>query len=469
MKRLLRRWKLLLCLLVGLPLLLLAIAQWILSSQLTPEALVRRIESQMNCRAEIATASGNLWSFPAKLELTGLKLGPRDADADSAKPLKERSAFAIKETGLGVNHASLEVNVWALLTGSLDVRDILLEGVDFNSVKTAAGISTLQVMLEKPLTVAGKPNPEHKEKAPAPPKEAKPAGESAPSTPFNVKDLPLVSSARSVKVSGFRIDYRSEKRKEVIRWDQGNLSLEDLSADPAHLDKRNHARVALSGRLQVLGKRKVYHADLGLLAAGDFAPFDPVTGDLAEIPLRVTIEKDSALEDVPALQKMGDKMRRWEKYGLKFAALPDNARVLEQTQVDFALHGDLVHVRSPLTLQLDNYKVDLEKGGWINATDNQCKLEIRLTASEPISRQAMTDFGKSLTDKFGDSVGGRLTANALAAFKTEGLILADGRVSVPMGLTGDIGRPKVDDRVQPILQDVLKDVLLQMLIPASEE
>ena len=74
LKRLCARWKLLLTLFLLTPVILWAIAQWMVSRMLQPEALVARLEASLNCRAEVTSASANLWSLPATVQLEGLTL-----------------------------------------------------------------------------------------------------------------------------------------------------------------------------------------------------------------------------------------------------------------------------------------------------------------------------------------------------------------------------------------------------------
>ena len=49
------------------------------------------------------------------------------------------------------------------------------------------------------------------------------------------------------------------------------------------------------------------------------------------------------------------------------------------------------------------------------------------------------------------------------SFQKENLILPDGRLSVPMGLTGDLSKPEVDDRITPILESALLEALIPSL------
>ncbi|RYD26355.1 MAG: hypothetical protein EOP86_26070, partial [Verrucomicrobiaceae bacterium] len=66
----------------------------------TPAALVRRLEQSLNCRAEVESASVSLFSFPAKLEVKGLRLLPRDGEV--GKALKDRQPPKKVETVLAV-------------------------------------------------------------------------------------------------------------------------------------------------------------------------------------------------------------------------------------------------------------------------------------------------------------------------------------------------------------------------------
>src|SRR3569623_398313 len=67
----------------------LALKSW-LGTVLTRESLVRQLESQWNCRADVTALTVSLWSSPARVEITNLNLAPRDAEADAETPLAAR-------------------------------------------------------------------------------------------------------------------------------------------------------------------------------------------------------------------------------------------------------------------------------------------------------------------------------------------------------------------------------------------
>ena len=56
---------------------------------------------------------------------------------------------------------------------------------------------------------------------------------------------------------------------------------------------------------------------------------------------------------------------------------------------------------------------------------------------------------------------GPLAEKILGLFKKQNLILPDGRLSIPMSLSGPTGKPEVDD----IITQILEKALISALIP----
>jgi hypothetical protein len=456
-KKLLRRWKLLLALLLLAPVVLWGMLQWVAASMLSPESLVRRLEAKYNCRAEVLGTKVNLWSVPATIELQNFSMIPRDTNADNAVPLNTRQALpGLPETGFGVVNARLEFNPWALLKGSLDIERISMTTARLKSEESEAGVGSVQILLQKPAIVDGKPNPA----LVASPGPVTTTEEKA-KAPFSIKQLPFAANVREVKLEGLRLDHRSNRKRNTISFQDTRLLLSDLQLDPSNLRTSNHAKMELVGTFFFLGKRKFEHLKLNMTAALDCAPLDPATGQLGSIPFVLTLEKDSRFQDLPALQRVSEKMKRWEKYGLKFQALPDDAVVLETAPVSLNYTGSVLRVDSDFVLVLDNYEVALLKGSVMDTENDDCKMEIRMTGSDSISKQALRDFSASLTDKFGDKLGPTLYAKVVSVFQSEGLLRENGTLSIPMGLHGKLSKPDVQDRVT----DILEDALLKSIIP----
>ena len=117
MKRRVWKWLVLVAL---LPVLLLAGLQWWVVSRFTPEEIVTRLERTWNCRATVGSVSVRMFGFPARLEVRNVNIVPADESGRPARP---------GETFVRVGHMLLEMNLWSLATGELEVRRALIDGV----------------------------------------------------------------------------------------------------------------------------------------------------------------------------------------------------------------------------------------------------------------------------------------------------------------------------------------------------
>ena len=471
LKRLCSRWKLLLAILLLTPVILWGVAQWWLGRMLQPEALVARLEAALNCRAEVTSATASLWSFPATLELHGLKLAARNADADQGKPLAQRTALEPKEVIFAVQDFKLELNPWALLRGNLSVRNLAVQVVNLNAETSLEGASSLTKMMGRPAIVNGKPN--------APEPTVDPVNPNTPSKdpkPLNGRKLPVAALVDAAIIEHVRLDFRSEKSKQLIRLEDASWRLKDFAVDPGNLAKSNHAAFDLDGRFIIVAKRKTSEINpatgkallekfdqfnLGVKVDAAAALFDPKTGLLAPLPFNVTIGQGSIIEDLPALERIGKKMNKWERFGLILPPLPSLVKIGETARVTMIYTQPRLALDSDLTLVLEGYQIALHRGSWMDFNAGTCQLDMNITGSPSLSQKALSDFATKLKGKLGNTLGGTLSEKITSIFQKEKLILPDGRLSVPMGLTGDLAKPEVDDRITPILENAL----LESIIP----
>lgn len=458
MKRILSRWKLLLAILILVPVLLLAWAHWWISKSVTPEALVQRLEASLNCRAEIASATADMWSVPAKISIQGLRLVKRDETADNAKPLAGREKLDPKTASISLEQASLEVNLWSIFKKDISIHDLLVQNATIRSEKSEEGVGSLQTLLAKPAVVAGKPNPELSAAAPA--TSTEPHVTVAATKPFNIKDFPLASAIKGARLEHVRLDFKDMKTRQLVRFEDASLSLNDVSVNPGNLKASNHAELSLDGRFQVFAKRLAEQINMGVKLDSNFAPFNPQTGEFAAIPFAVTIQEGSSLQDLPALERISQKMKKWEKYGLKIQPLPARAVLLKTANVNMTYDAGKLDSKSDLVLFLDNYELEMKQGSWLNAGENTCDLKLQVTASKEVSEKALKDLLDSVKKKIGDSLAEPIFEKVTDLFKKQSLILADGRLSIPMGLTGALDKPEVEDLITPILENALLSAII---------
>ena len=178
----------------------------------TPAALVRRLEQSLNCRAEVESASVSLFSFPAKLEVKGLRLLPRDGEV--SKALKDRQPPKKVETVLAVPAFSADLSLPALLSREIKVGQLQLTGAEAYTIRRKNGENTLSAMFSKP---PSDPKPEAKPKEdPAPPSSPKPAAK------------PFAAALGVAKLENAKITIRNEKRKQLVELKDVNLNVANL-------------------------------------------------------------------------------------------------------------------------------------------------------------------------------------------------------------------------------------------------
>ena len=153
-------------------------------------------------------------------------------------------------------------------------------------------------------------------------------------------------------------------------------------------------------------------------------------------------------------------MKKWEKYGLKVESLPDRVTIKDPARVEMTYGANILTTNSDFNLALDNYDLALNRGSWFDLTKETCKLDLNIVGSKSVSDQALRGLSEYITGKLGSGLGGPLAEKVLEIFKKQNLILPDGRLSIPMGLSGDTGKPEVDDIITPILEKALLSVLI---------
>ena len=184
-------------------------AHWWVGKQTEPAALVKQLEKSLNCRAEITSAKVNLFAFPATLEVTGLRLLPRDAEND--KPLKDRKPPKKVETVLVIPSLTSDINLPALLSREVRIGSLILTGVEAATIRKKNGENTLATLIGKPPEPPKDPN-----EPPAPAVEPEP-------------DTPFAAALTLAKLQHAKLSVRNEKKKQLIEISDLNLSLTNLS------------------------------------------------------------------------------------------------------------------------------------------------------------------------------------------------------------------------------------------------
>lgn len=481
-----RRWLIRLSLFLGLFMgglgLTLAGLGWLALRQLTPENLVRRIEENHNCRADIQGCEVSLWPGPARVVLTGVQLTPRDEAADRGLPPAERPPAKVKETVVAFERGLLEVDLWPLLLQRrLLIRELSVSGGEVKADLLPNGENTLRPLWARPRVVRGqpqiasteeKPRPAEAEEADANKKKDKDRKkqkekkekdrskdvadkekqEQKASPVFNARDIKFSSRLRRVAIDDASLHFRVRKSKTVIQLDQCTLALTDISLDPQQLDTENHATLALRTRLVVNSRKRedLRYADIGVRMDGHVRPFDPATGDLApDLAFTTVFEKGSALQGLPLLEKLQKNFDKARRAGLKLGDLQKRTALDEDARLSLRLHANRFTLLHPATLTFADYSLALEEGSFIDTGTEEHLLSADFTIAADHSQAALRQAEAFL---------GQLSDEAAAPLR-ELLIeplVHEGRLALRFRSSGELDDPKV--KIDHPLQD-LKDQL----------
>lgn len=459
--------------------------------KITPEYLVGQLEEDRDCRAEIASVSVNLFSLPAKIELTGLKMVPRDAMAAAEVPLAERPPLELGHTGIECESAVLEADLLDLLGQKLSLRELVLKNVTVNAKLKRGGNVSLRRMFRsrEALKEGAVPGPtgdgQEKGGNEKVPKEATPKKDEKTRKKdrkesqkaeedkeaekdknknkklqehFNVSELPLQSELKVARIENGTVNLFVEKAGGYVRLENLNLKVSDISIDPDDLTKGNSADIELTGTLGVDSEgRNLRYASLLLDAKGRMIPFEEATGDFnPDISCDAALDTGSYVDSVPVLDRLGKNVDKLKKLGIEIEELAMKETLQTPATLSVGYFDNVVRFRKEAGLDFNSFRLALKEESWIDSASNRHEFFGNLLASKPLTDKVKAGVDKYIKEN---------TNDALAELAHEVVIapvLKDGRLSLDFKSTGDLGKPKVKVlNVVQSLGDALKNRILK--------
>ncbi len=427
-------------------------AQWWVNQQTTPAALVRQLEKSLNCRAEIAGAKVNLFAFPATLEVTGLRLLPRDAEMD--KPLKDRKPPKKVETLLLIPRLTSDVNLPALLTREVRIGQLTLTGVEAATIRKKNGENTLASLIGKPPSPPPDPN--------APPVAAR---EPEP-------DKPFAAALTLAKLENAKLSVRNEKKKQLIEISDLNLSLTNLSyatalpGNPPPPPAPGAPASVVESSLHLTStdlKDQRQQMDITIGVRSTLPPLQQASA-ADGTTLDLTFKAGSYLDRIPTLEKLGVKLGKLkDQIGLDLTSFPVSGRLERDTAVKAKMTGGLLVFEEDTNFNFDTCRIKLKKGSSFNPDDQSHEFQGIFAANEKVSQEAIAGVEAYLKTK-GDSLGPIIRGTVLKR-----LVSDKGLLTIPFTSTEDIGRPEVNlskgfekaiaDGLTDAAKELLKDTL----------
>lgn len=470
-----------------------------LKGQLTREAITAQMEMAWNCRADISEVKVALLSSPARLEVLGCRLAPRDAEV--AKPLAQRALLPADKVEISVSRIVFEIKLQDLASRQLNVQQLLLSGVNVQEDVTKEGVSSLAVLFAKPekeeealiasasapsssgqTTAASAPpippTPEANQPAVAASTPAATPTGAAPSSSVQAGEMEKKSKetkldhqseakeekAFEAKELGFSInvqrasleqgEFHRVDHKALTKTDISGLSftVSDIDVNPADLSNHNSVKLAIEGRWKQRGRigpkdnrREVTMADLILAGEGTMHPFDPATGlwnPANEFTL--TAKKDSVLGGYMTLGEAAEKeLKKAESYGLDLRSLPIGGPLLEDARLHIRFEQDKTTLLDDSRFSMPEFELTLQKASWLNSAEDDHAMKVRITAGPTLQEQLTGGIKKLLGDDTGSSV-------------VKALANEQGRITLDLDSSGRLSKPKVVPDLQRLLNQVLK-------------
>ncbi len=436
---------------------------YFLDSFLTPDFLVRQIESNLNTRAEVSKVNINLFSALSSIKVEGIQLSYRDEIADSGIPLRERPP--LKTSLVSIDNARLGIGLGAIFRKELNLDELTLEGLNIRLVLFESGANNLSPLFKPPVTVNGMPNPklspEYLELRRKEEEEAKKSREEnpEPKEPFTIQKIPLSLAMREAGIQNGNISLLMKKTNQQIYLQSVNLLLKDLDVIPQDLANHNSVDLKFDFRLLVKGASGEDQAGLFLSSSGKIQPFDTNTGEVnPNLSYTVRLLKGSFITGFAVFDALAGGLPILNSLNLKSEKIAQRADLVRDVAMSLGYTKGRVTFKDSPLFPTQNYDLSILSGTWIQLTNNTHQMKGKILATKEESERVIQSFDKALQTN--------LKGADTTAFRNEvlGKILENGRFALPFRSSGDLKKPQVTlDLELPSIRSLLKGAATQAL------
>ena len=443
---------------VGILLCALGLLRVVIGFLLSPQALVDRIEAQMNARVEIGSAEISLFRLPCLIRLHDVRIGERDEASNNAEKLANRPAM--ERTLLSAKAMKLEGSPWALLSRKLDVADLVIDEAGADIRVRESGTINITKLFKQPAIVAGKPNPKKKFEAIVgdPAAGAGMASEEEP--PVSIDEVPFAASVKSMVFNGARINAVLKKKGTLIDISGLRFELSDLDIDPNNLAAHNSGKVRIAGNVRVsMPEKDLEYAHMAILGEGSIRPFDPVTKALNPlVQAKLTLQDPSEITFLPSLAKINDRLEALKRVGINIGdKLGTSIQFADQTSVDIEYRDGVLRTLTPLLAKAQKIDVEMEPGAYLHSASNDHFFRVILTGNQSLSDR----MKRQVEEKAKIIPAGKARDEFLKELMDS--FFLDGRFRPICVSRGDMGDPEVDlenklPDMGKFLQGVLQDI-----------
>lgn len=413
-------------------------ASWWAMRQLKPATWVELAEKNWNCRAELADAELSLFTKPATLKLTGLRLAPRDEQV--ALPYEQRTPLATDASVLEVPEALMEVKLDDLINRRLFVEKLRLLSPVVREIQDTEGKSSLSALFKKPGT-----------------QEAEEASPKVTPAPAKVeskasKDDPVFAFAmHAASIEKGRVEITSGTTRVTI--ENLDFTVTGIDVDKTDLARHNLMNALVSCQIQVSGMARIggtqQPAQLALLTVSgesEITPYNVQTQEWKPFSkLKLTLAKGSIIAGHMTLgDAAGKDLRKLQEYGVDLAPVVIGGPLMSDAVVIGEFANDRFITRSQTRFAFPEYTVSIEPKSWVNAAQDKHEMEFRLIC------------GPELQQRLTDGISRAGLGESLTRGVTKALADKDGRMTFDMESKGPLSKPKVEPKVDRVLKNLMR-------------
>jgi hypothetical protein len=437
-----------------------------LKGRLQKDSLVEQMEAAWNCRAHVDETSVSFFSRPATVKITGLKLAPRDAEVD--KLLAERAPLAPGTALVSANEVILSVQLTDLMSGTLNVEKLHVDGLDVRNTVDAQGVNSLwdgifkssdaiEATTKEPVAVAGAGGgavPGEVKDAPGDPATGKPKKQPKPPKKAKLASEMLavnlaVKSAAILNCNFEHIDLQAGSRSAAQ-----NLKFEvsDIDVAPGDLANHNHAQFSFSAIVRhEKTVEKVTIADFVIDATGSVEPFNPKTGELRpDTDMSILVRKGGLLGGIPFEKQLDKKsLEQLKKKGINLGDIALGGVLAQDASAKVhTLPGGKMIFKQKTTLAFPQYEISMDEQSWLAVPQDLHNVKARLVVSPELSARIVDDRKKVLIEQNKKEQGLDALKSAAELYATDllasGLMDEQKRLVFPYQSKGSISKPKVN-------------------------
>ncbi|MCB1086652.1 MAG: hypothetical protein KDM63_06375 [Verrucomicrobiae bacterium] len=418
--------------LLALAVVAIVVGKKVLVGYLTPDFLVRQIERQWNCRAQVDDLKVTLLGT-ASVELTGVTLVPRDDFAKEGKPLTDRPPLDVATAPLRCDTVLLELRPAELIRRELNIRQLVVSGLSVSTSVNHEGDAAIERLFDRPDEAA----------VPVLPVAQMAVSGEEPETADAPKSQPFATVADRIDVKDGKAEFLIEASGTTIRLEAFQLSLTEIDVNPANIGAHNRAAFQFGGDLVVIppadrnGDGEYLRGHVS--GQGEVNPFDPETAKMNPAwASDLTLHQGAQINTFPVIARLQDLLKDVDTAGVDLSDLNIRGTLLADAKTRVSHANGRYLIEKPLELPLPDTTLMIQDGSWLHTGTNQHAMQGRVIASE------------ALTQKIEGKVDAYLKKKA-KGFPTESLrnmvlgpVIQDGKLTIQFTSQGDLAKPKAD-------------------------